>query len=185
MHVHLKKLSLAAMLLALGILLPFVTGQIPAVGSMLLPMHLPVLLCGLVCGWQYGLAVGFILPILRSFLFSMPPMFPTAVSMAFELATYGFVLGLLYARSKWHCIVSLYRCLFISMLAGRAAWGVVQMLLLGVGEDGFTFMMFLSGAFLNAIPGILLQLILIPLIMVALRKTKLIPNDHAKKIHSK
>lgn len=185
MHVHLKKLSLAAMFLAVGILLPFVTGQIPAVGSMLLPMHLPVLLCGLICGWQYGLVVGFVLPILRSFLLSMPPMFPTAVSMAFELATYGFVIGLLYTRSKWHCIVSLYRSMFASMLAGRVVWGVAQMLLLGVGEGGFTFTMFLSGAFLNAIPGILLQLLLIPAVMVALRKAKLVPLGKTKNVHSK
>lgn len=182
---HIKNTSLSAMFLALGILLPFVTGQIPAVGSMLLPMHIPVLLCGLICGWQYGLTVGFVLPLLRSFLFSMPPMFPTAISMAFELATYGFVIGMLYARSKWHCIVSLYRCMFLSMLAGRVVWGIVQMLLLGVGKDGFTFSAFLAGAFLHALPGIVLQLVLIPLVMVALRKAKLVPLRKTKKIHSK
>lgn len=182
MTTHIKNLTLAAMFLALGLVLPFLTGQIPAVGNMLLPMHIPVLLCGLLCGWQCGLAVGFVLPILRSFLFFMPPMFPTAVSMAFELATYGFVIGILYARSKWRCIVSLYRSMLISMLAGRAVWGIVQMLLLGIGEDGFTFAAFLSGAFLNAVPGILLQLILVPAIMLALRRAKLVPLvGHRKK----
>lgn len=182
MTTHIKNLTLAAMFLALGLVLPFLTGQIPAVGNMLLPMHIPVLLCGLLCGWQYGLAVGFILPILRSFLFSMPPMFPTAISMAFELATYGFVIGILYARSKWRCIVSLYRSMLVSMLAGRAVWGLVQMLLLGIGEGGFTFAAFLSGAFLNAVPGILLQLILVPAIMLALRRAKLVPLvGHRKK----
>ena len=95
MMTHIKNLSLAAMFLGLGLMLPFLTGQIPAVGSMLLPMHIPVFLCGLICGWQYGLAVGFIVPLLRSMLFSMPPMYPTAVSMAAELATYGFVIGIL------------------------------------------------------------------------------------------
>lgn len=174
MNTHIKNLTLSAMFLALGLVLPFLTGQIPAVGNMLLPMHIPVLLCGLLCGWQCGFAVGFALPILRSFLFSMPPMFPTAISMAFELATYGFVIGFLYERSKWHCIVSLYRCMLISMLAGRAVWGIVQMLLLGVGKDSFTFSAFLAGAFLNALPGILLQLILVPAIMLALRRAKLV-----------
>ena len=82
----LKKTILAAMFLGLGLVLPFLTGQIKEIGNMLLPMHIPVLLCGLICGWQYGIAVGFIMPILRSFLFSMPHMFPNAVSMAFELA---------------------------------------------------------------------------------------------------
>lgn len=175
MNTHIKNLTLSAMFLALGLVLPFLAGQIPAVGSMLLPMHIPVLLCGLLCGWQCGLAVGIVLPILRSFLFSMPPMFPTAVAMAFELATYGFVIGFLYRRAKWHCVVSLYRCMLISMLAGRVVWGIVQMLLLGVGKDGFTLYAFFTGAFVNAAPGILLQLVLIPAIMLALRRAKLVP----------
>ena len=82
------------MFLALGYVLPFFTGQIPAVGKMLLPMHIPVLLCGFVCGWQYGLMVGFIVPLFRSVLAGMPVMMPTAVGMAFELATYGVLCGL-------------------------------------------------------------------------------------------
>ena len=97
----LKNLTLTAFFIALGIVLPFLTGQIPRFGSMLLPMHIPVFLCGLICGWPYGLAVGFILPLLRSLLFSMPPMYPVAIAMAFELATYGFVAGILYSRSRW------------------------------------------------------------------------------------
>ena len=175
MHAHLKNLCLSAMFLALGLVLPFLTGQIPSVGSMLLPMHIPVLLCGLICGWQYGGVVGFILPLLRSFLFSMPPMYPTAIAMAFELMTYGLVVGLLYGLSKWKCIKSLYRSMLLSMLAGRAVWGVVQMFLLGVGENGFTVSAFFAGAFANAFPGILLQLVLIPAVMVALRRAKLVP----------
>ena len=82
-HAPLKNLVLAAMFLAIGLVLPFFTGQIPAVGKMLLPMHIPVLLCGLICGWQYGLGVGFVLPLLRSLLFSFPAMYPNAISMAF------------------------------------------------------------------------------------------------------
>lgn len=161
------------MFLAIGIILPFFTGQIPQIGSMLLPMHIPVFLCGLICGWQYGLVVGFILPLMRSFLFGMPPLYPTAISMAFELATYGLLSGLLFTKAHWKCLRSLYRCLIIAMLGGRLVWGVVQTFLLGLGENGFTFYAFLGGAFLNAIPGILLQLILIPSVMLALRKTHL------------
>ena len=73
---HIVKLSLSAMLLALGLVLPFLTGQIPEIGSMLLPMHLPALICGFVCGWQWGIAVGFVMPIMRSLIFGMPPMIP-------------------------------------------------------------------------------------------------------------
>ena len=167
-------LTLAAMFMAVGIVLPFLTGQIRQIGNMLLPMHIPVLLCGLICGWQYGLAVGFILPLLRYMLFGMPVLFPTGIAMAFELATYGFVIGFLYSRSRWKCVVALYRSMILAMLAGRAVWGVVQLLLLGIHGNGFTWQMFLAGAFLNAIPGIILQLILIPTIMVALNRTGLV-----------
>ena len=104
-----KNLVLAAMFLAIGLVLPFFTGQIPQIGSMLLPMHLPVLLCGLLCGWQYGAVVGLVLPMLRYVLFGMPPLL-TAVAMSFELLTYGLVIGLLYSRSRWKCIFSWYEC---------------------------------------------------------------------------
>lgn len=167
-------LTLAAMFMAIGLVLPFLTGQIKQIGSMLLPMHIPVFLCGLICGWQYGLIVGFILPILRSMVFGMPILFPTAIAMAFELATYGAVIGWLYSHSRWQCVIALYRCMIIAMLAGRLVWGVVQVVLLGINGNGFTWQMFITGALLNAIPGIILQLILIPAIMVALNRTGLV-----------
>lgn len=164
-------LCLSAMFLAIGLVLPFVTGQIPQIGSMLLPMHLPVLLCGLICGWQYGGAVGFILPFLRYAMFGMPPIFPAGVSMAFEMAAYGILVGLLYGRSRWKCILSLYRSLILAMLGGRVVWGVVRVLCSGVAGSPFTWKLFLSGAFLTSIPGIILQLVFIPLMMVALDRT--------------
>ena len=169
-----KNLTLSAMFMAIGMVLPFLTGQIPQIGNMLLPMHIPVLLCGLICGWQYGAAVGFVLPLLRSAVFGMPVFFPTATAMAFELMTYGLVIGLLYKISRWQCVVALYRCLILAMIAGRAVWGIVQFIQVGVFGEGFTLKMFMAGAFLNAIPGIILQLILIPAIMVALDRTGLV-----------
>lgn len=168
------KLTLAAMFLATGLLLPFLTGQIKQIGSMLLPMHFPVILCGLICGRRYGLGVGFVLPLLRCAMFGMPVLFPTAVSMSFELASYGFTVGFLYSRSRWKCVIALYRCLIAAMLTGRAVWGISQVLLLGLGENGFTFELFIAGAFLEAVPGIILQLILIPAVMVALNRTGLV-----------
>ena len=170
----LPTLVTAAMLLALGLVLPFLTGQIPQIGKMLCPMHLPVLLCGLLCGWKYGLAVGLILPPLRYVLFFAPPLFPTGTAMAFELAAYGFLAGFLYARSRWQCVVALYRCLIAAMLGGRVVWAVVQVILSGVSGQAFTWQMFLSGAFLTAIPGIILQLVFIPAVMVALDRTGLV-----------
>lgn len=177
-----KNLTLAAMFLALCMVMPFLTGQIPQIGSMLLPMHLPVLLCGLICGWKYGLAVGAIAPIMRSLIFGMPPMFPSAITMAFELATYGFVIGWLFAHAKWQCIKSLYRCMIVAMLAGRLVWGIVSAVVVGVWGEGFTFAAFLAGAFTNAIPGIILQLLLVPAIMLLLHKTHLVPFKNHKAV---
>lgn len=167
-----RKLILAALFLALGYVLPFFTGQVPAVGKMLLPMHIPVLLCGFVCGWQYGLVVGFVVPLFRSMLAGMPVMMPTAVGMAFELMTYGAVSGLLYGmlpRKTW----SIYIALLGAMLSGRAVWGIVSILLYGIQGSMFSWQMFLGGAILNAVPGILLQLILVPVIIILLEKTGL------------
>ncbi|BBF42830.1 hypothetical protein lbkm_1515 [Lachnospiraceae bacterium KM106-2] len=171
---NLKKLTLSAIFIAIGLLLPFFTGQIPAVGKMLLPMHIPVLLCGLLCGWQFGGIVGVILPLFRFLLFGMPPIYPTGIAMALELATYGIMIGYLYEHSKWKCIVALYRCMIIAMIAGRVVWGIAEMILLGVGKGGFTMKLFVAGAFLNAVPGIIIQLILIPAIMITLNQTGLV-----------
>ncbi len=170
-----KNLTLSAMFLALGLVLPLLTGQIPQIGNMLLPMHLPVFLCGLICGWQYGGVIGFVTPLLRYVIFGMPVLYPTGLAMSLELMTYGIVAGLLYAISKWQCVVALYRCLIIAMLAGRAVWGVTEVILLGLSGDSFTWQAFFAGAFLNAVPGIILQLILIPAIMLALHRTGLVP----------
>ncbi len=173
MKKHIQNLVTAAMLMAVGIVLPFFTGQIPQIGNMLLPMHLPVIVCGLVCGWQYGGIVGFMLPLLRYILFGMPPM-PNGAAMALELAAYGAVCGFLYHHSRWKCIVSLYRSLIAAMIIGRVVWGMASMVIFGMTGNLFTWQMFLAGAFLNAIPGILLQLIFIPALMLILNRTGLV-----------
>ena len=172
---NVKKLAVTAMLFAVGMVLPFFTGQIPAIGKMLLPMHIPVLLCGFIVGWQYGALIGFLLPIVRGLVFGMPPLYPNAVAMAFEMAAYGFVSGYLYSHARWQCTKMLYISLVTAMLAGRIVWAFAEVILLGIGGNIFTWKMFAAGAFLNAIPGIIVQLTLIPLIMVALRRAKVVP----------
>lgn len=174
-HVQLRRLILGAMFLALGLVLPFFTGQIQQIGNMLLPMHIPVLLCGLICGWQYGLSVGLILPLMRSFLFGMPVFYPSAIAMSVELAAYGFLAGFLFSHAKWQCIKMLYRCLIAAMLGGRLVWGLAMLLLVGLKGGSFTLAAFFSGAVIDAVPGIILQLVLIPAIMLALDKTHLVP----------
>ncbi len=171
-----RKLVFAALFLALGLVLPFLTAQIPQVGSMLLPMHLPVLLCGFVCGWPYGLLVGAVTPLLRSMLFSMPPLYPTAVAMAFELAAYGLLAGLFYKLLPKKPVY-VYVSLILAMLGGRVVWGLVQMILMSLVAQPFTWQIFMVGAFGNALPGIAVQLVLIPVIVLALRSARLMDRE--------
>lgn len=175
------KICLSGLCIALGLVLPFLTGQIPEVGNMLCPMHIPVLICGFICGWKYGLIVGFVVPLLRSFIFGMPTLYPAAISMAFELATYGFVSGLLYSilgKLNKNFYLNLYATLVVSMMSGRVIWGIVRYILALIDKSLiFTIDIFLSGAFLTAWPGIILQLVLIPTIIIALKRANLIRNQ--------
>lgn len=168
-----KKIVMAGLFIALGFVLPFITGQIPKVGNMLLPMHIPVLIAGFVIGGKYGLVIGFIVPLLRSLILSMPPL-PIAIAMAFELATYGFVIGLLYKKLPKKKI-NIYVSLILAMLSGRLIWGIVSYIIFTVNGTIFTLEMFMVGAFLNAIIGIVLQIIIIPPIVMTLEKKQSLP----------
>ena len=171
-----QKLTFAALYLALGMVLPFLTGQIPEIGSMLCPMHIPALLCGFVCGWPWGLAVGAISPLLRSVLFGMPTMFPGAVSMAFELAVYGTVTGILH-RCLPKFPGKLYLELISAMVGGRIVWGLVRFVLAGLTNTSFSLEMFTAGAVTTAIPGIILQLAIIPPLLLVMSRAGLMLNE--------
>ena len=167
------KISLAALFLALAYVMPFLTGQIPEIGSMLCPMHIPVLLCGFICGWPWGLAVGIIAPLFRSLTLGMPPPFPTAFCMALELAAYGAIAGLMHnilPKKKPY----IYCSLIIAMIVGRLVLGAAMFVCLSINGGGFTISAFLSGAILNAIPGIIVQIVLIPLLVIVLDNPKII-----------
>ena len=166
---EIKKITLSAMFLALAFVMPFLTGPIPQIGSMLCPMHIPVLLCGFFCGAPWGLGVGFIAPILRSFTLGMPYMFPTAFCMAFELAAYGFVAGWLHKKLTMKKS-NVYLSLLGAMIVGRLVWGVVMFACMGFDVSVFGFQAFLAGAVLNAVPGIVLQIVLVPIIVITLEK---------------
>ncbi len=168
-------ISLSGMFLALAYVMPFLTGQIPEIGKMLCPMHIPVLLCGYICGVPYGLVVGAIAPIIRSLTLGMPILFPTATAMAFELATYGLVAGLLY-KSLSNKKINIYVSLIGAMVAGRIMWGLVMLTLMELDLTKFGLAAFWSGAIANAIPGILIQIVVIPIVIMLLEKAKLITN---------
>ncbi len=169
---ELRKLTITALMMAIGMILPLLTAQIKEIGDSLLPMHFVVMLCGLVCEKWYGLALGAILPWLRSLIFGMPPLYPASVWMLFELATYGFVIGLVYSRFKKNSFFALYASLITAMISGRIVWGIAKAILLGLARKPFSFKMFIFGGFLDAIPGIVLQLVLIPVIVKAIEKTR-------------
>lgn len=167
-----RKLTYAALYLAIALVLPFITGQIPEIGAMLSPMHIPVLLCGFVCGWQWGMVVGLIAPLLRSALFGMPTLYPTAIAMTFELAAYGALSGILYRllpRKTW----SIYASLILAMIGGRLVWGAARYALAGLSGSEFPLSAFFAGAVLNAIPGIILHIVLIPVLVIVLEKARL------------
>ena len=164
---------LASLFLALAYVMPFLTGQIPEIGSMLCPMHIPILLCGFVCGWYWGLAVGFVAPLFRSLTLGMPPLFPYAGCMAFELDAYGCISWLMnkFLPKKKPFI---YCSLLVAMLVGRLVWGAAMSVCLGLNGGSFTFSAFLAGAVIDAIPGIVLQILLIPILVMILDNPKVL-----------
>lgn len=164
-------LALSSMFLALALVLPFLTGQIPQISSRICPMHIPVMLCGYVCGGLWGLVIGMIAPLLRSFMFGMPILFPTAFSMAFELAVYGFVSGTLYRKLPKHKLNN-YLSLVVAMISGRLVSGFVQFFCMGLDTTRFSLSTFWAGTFVNTVPGIIIQLIIIPIIVMSLEKYK-------------
>lgn len=170
---QIRKWIYSAICLTLCMVLPFLTGQLQQMGNALCPMHIPVLLCGFLCGAPYGALVGAVAPILRFFLFGMPVLFPMGTAMSFELAAYGFLAGFLYHRLPKKS-VNIYITLLIAMTGGRMIWGIVRWgMALFFGVE-FSVEMFLSGAFLTAIPGILCHIILIPIMVLALQRAGLV-----------
>ena len=159
------KTVLSALFLALAYVLPFLTGQIPDIGNALLPMHLPVILCGYICGAPWGLVVGLTAPLLRSLTIGMPVLFPRAIAMAFELGAYGFFAGLTYKLMP-NKKIFVYISLITSMIAGRLIWGIAQLTLLGFNTSKFTLTYFITESVVLAIPGIILQIALVPVIIM-------------------
>ena len=168
----LRHLVYAAVCLALCMLLPFLTGQIPQIGSALSPMHIPVLLAGFLCDPWWAMAVGFVAPMLRHVWLGMPPLI-TAIAMSFELAGYGLFSGLLY-RLLPKKTVNIYVSLIGAMILGRIIWGIAMVVISGVTGSAFTWSAFMAGALLNAIPGIILHIVLIPILVMALKRAKVL-----------
>ena len=177
-NTSLKKLIFSAIFLAIGFILPMFIGQIPTIGKMLLPMHIPVFLCAMICDYKYGAIIGFILPILRSLLFSVPVMYPTAIAVAFEMSVYGLVTGLIFGLCKKKNIISIYASMLPAMLLGRIVRCFAEIILLNIKGNPFIWKTFAATTILNSTPGIILQLILIPAVILALKKAKVIKFEN-------
>ena len=176
-HDKIQKMVLAALFLALAYVLPFLTGQIREIGAMLCPMHLPVLICGFICGWPWGLVIGFTAPLFRSLTLGIPRFFPTAISMALELATYGAVSALMHKVLRRRRLY-IWCSLLTAMVAGRLVWGASMLVLLSLSGSRFPFQAFLAGAVLNALPGILVQLVLVPILIMLLDDLALVKRKN-------
>ena len=171
-----KKLIFSGLCVALGIVLPITLHSIPNAGSIFLPIHIPVLLCGLACGWQYGLACGILTPLLSGLLTGMPPA-AFLPAMICELAVYGLLTGIMRGIIKTkHVYIGLYVQLITAMFAGRIVYGIMNAVLFQAGA--YSFQVWVSAVFVTSLPGIAIQLVLIPLLIIALRKARLI--DYAK-----
>lgn len=175
-HYHqLKKLSVSAMMLAIALLLPFLTGQLQAVGKMLTPMHIPVLLCGLICGPIHGFAVGIVAAPLRFVLFGMPQM-PNVLYMTAELALYGLLSGLFYQILPKRKLC-LYISLLLAMIGGRVAYAFMFIFinLSNARTLEALTLPIISATVLTAWPGMIIQIVLIPTLLIVLHKAKLLP----------
>ena len=167
-----KKLVVTALCLALSVVLPMAFHAIPNAGSILLPMHLPVLLCGLAAGPVYGLLCGVLAPVLSSLLTGMPRV-PYLFTMMFELATYGLIAGVFIKSCKnRHSIVNVYVSLIGAMLAGRVVYGLMNALIFQAGN--YSFAVWMTASFVTAFPGIVLQLLLLPALVRVLQKTGMV-----------
>jgi thiamine transporter ThiT len=174
----LYSLLVTAILLAVGIVLPFLTGNVQVLGQAISPLHIPVLICGLTCGWCWGMGLGIVLPLLRSVLFGMPPLVPVAIPMAFEMAAYGALCGLLYpmlskkmSKTCWAMLIAMV----IAMLAGRLVGGAAKAVVMGIQGNAYTFPAFVTGYFVNTAVGAVIHLIVVPLVVTALEKARLSP----------
>jgi thiamine transporter ThiT len=175
---HLKKSIVTAACIALCVVLPMALHSVPGAGRIFLPVHIPVLLCGLLCGWPFGLLAGLAGPLLSSLLTGMPPS-ASLPSIMLELVTYGAVSGI---GMQWVRTQKLYADLYVSlvsaMLVGRILAGVSWALIFAPGS--YSMAIWTTSFFLTSLPGMAIQLALIPSAVVALEAARLIPKRYPK-----
>lgn len=173
---RLRQLTLTAICIALGVVLPVLFHSIPRSGQIFLPMHLPVLLAGLLAGPGWGMVAGILTPLISTWITGMPPVGPILFAMLFELAAYGLVSGLVFRMVRTKLLVlDIYIALITAMLAGRVVYGLVNAFIFSAGT-GYGLQAWMTSSFVTGLPGIALQLVFVPLLYLALAKAKLAPS---------
>jgi hypothetical protein len=165
-------LIMALICLAISVVLPMLTDQVPRFGQGLRPMHIPVLIAGFSCGPVIGFVVGLAAPMLSLLIHGVPAFMPMGFAMGLELATYGLIAGLLYSQLPKKT-ESIYVSLITAMIVGRIVWGASMIVLSGRAQTQFTYQMFMKYAFIDAMPAILFHIVLIPAVVIALEKANL------------
>ena len=156
------------MCLTIGVILPQTLHIIPNAGSILLPMHIPVLIGGTLLGPYFGFLNGLLTPILSHLLFAMPPAIMLG-QMIIELSVYGLSSGFLYHKLKIkNQLLKNYLVLIISMLTGRLAYGLANAIFFKAGS--YSLKIWLQAAFITSLPGIIIQLAIIPFIIISIKK---------------
>lgn len=171
--INTKELVFAALFLALGIALPQLFARNPEIGQIALPMHFTVMLCGLICGAKYGGMCGALTPLLSSFFIGKPPLIPIGIPMIFELCTYGIIIALIYSKRN------VYISLIGAMIGGRIVYGIASAIVFGVKGIPYGFEAFIIASVVKPLPGIIAQIIIIPVVMIALTKSGIITRKEA------
>ena len=171
MNTNVKKLCLSALFLALGLIFTIVCRFFgPTVEQIILPMHIPVLLCSIICGASYGVLIGLIMPLLASTLSGFPMFLPVAIALSVELAVYGVLMHWM----KQH--LSLPIAMLVTILLGRTVSGLLYLLLLGYQQQTITLSIFISIAYITALPGCILQWIMVPTLVKTVMHMKQQPK---------
>jgi niacin transporter len=158
-------ISLTGLLLATGVVFPFIFHQFGIAGRIFLPMHVPVFLAGLMLGPWSGLLVGALSPGLSAVMTGMPPA-ALAIPMTPELAAYGLVSGLMFRGARMNVYISLLG----AMIAGRIVWVPMAVLIAPLlGFEGRTLTMVIAALAIGW-PGIVIQLLFMPPIVIKLRR---------------
>lgn len=169
-----KRMVTTAICVAMCVVLPLAFHAIPNAGAVMLPMHIPVLLCGLVCGWQYGFVCGLIGPLLSSFT-GMPSM-AVLPGMMVECAVYGLVTGILMRLVRTgKPTADLYISMVSAMFLGRLLSGFAKSLVFAPGTAPFAWV---TTSLVTGIPGIIVQLVVMPVLVLALTRAGLIPRRY-------